>query len=67
MNSTPDPQALAEAVRTACLHAAAEGYERAAADGLCAEGAWECALETVRALDLAELLAGLTDTDSPKP
>ncbi|HEU4329385.1 MAG TPA: hypothetical protein VFS21_39980 [Roseiflexaceae bacterium] len=57
MNNTPDPRALAEAVRAACLRAAAEGYERAAVDGLCAEGAWEAALEAVRAIDLGRLLA----------
>lgn len=26
-------------------------YERAQADGLCHDGAWECALEAMRALD----------------
>ncbi len=65
MNSTPDPRALAEAVRAACLRAAAEGYERAATDGLCAEGAWEAALEAVRALDLGRLLADTADSRPP--
>ena len=35
---------------------ALEGYERAQMDGLCHEGAWECAIEAIRALDLQELI-----------
>jgi hypothetical protein len=47
---------LAKAVRAACAAAAVEGYERAAADGLCHEGAWEAALEAIRALDVAAVI-----------
>lgn len=47
---------LAELVRAACLRAALEGYERAATDGLCPEGALEVALDAIRRLDLAEVL-----------
>jgi hypothetical protein len=47
---------LAELVRAACIRAALDGYERASFDGLCHEGAWECAIEAMRALDLTELL-----------
>ena len=38
---------LAEAVRAACLKAAQEGYEQAAASGLCHEGAVEASLGAV--------------------
>ena len=48
---------LAEAVRAACLKAAREGYEQAAASGLCHEGAVEASLGAVSMLDLAPLLA----------
>lgn len=47
---------LAEAVRAACMRAALEGYERALTDGLCAEGALEVALESIRSLDIREVL-----------
>jgi hypothetical protein len=45
-----------EQVRAACIQAALDAYETAAADGLCAEGAWECAVEAMRRLDLASLI-----------
>jgi len=50
---------IAEAVRAACLQAAQQGYERAAADGLCDEGALEVAMDAIRALDIENLLRGL--------
>ena len=50
---------IAEAIRAACLQAAQQGYERAAADGLCDEGALEIALETIRSLDMEQLLREL--------
>ncbi len=50
---------IAEAVRAACLQAAQQGYERAAADGLCDEGALEVALDAIRSLDLGTLLREL--------
>ena len=43
---------LAEAVREACLEAALAAYEDAQIRGLCAEGAWECAVGALRTLDL---------------
>jgi uncharacterized protein (DUF952 family) len=50
---------LAEAVRGACLTAARDGFEQAATDGLCAEGAVEAALSAIQRLDLADLLRRL--------
>ncbi|HEX6383884.1 MAG TPA: acetyltransferase [Anaerolineae bacterium] len=43
---------LAERVRDACVRAALAGYERAAMDGLCHEGAWEAAIGAIRMLKL---------------
>jgi hypothetical protein len=51
-----DDARLAEEVRAACVRAALDGYERAAMSGLCQEGAWEAAVEAIRALDLRALL-----------
>ena len=42
------------------------GYEDAAANGLCAEGAWECAVDAMRRLNLAELLQELDDQTSTR-
>ncbi len=50
---------IAEAVRVACVQAAQQGYERAAADGLCDEGALEVALDAIRAVDVDQILRGL--------
>jgi hypothetical protein len=52
----PAIRRLAEEVRNACIRAAITSYERAAYDGLCAEGAWECAVDAMRQLDVTELL-----------
>jgi hypothetical protein len=54
---------LAEAVRAACVKAALEGYERAAISGLCHEGAWECAVDAIRALNLETVIKTLPDND----
>lgn len=55
--SISERRRLAEAVRSACLQASLEAYERAAMSGLCREGAWECAVDAVRALDLDAIIA----------
>ena len=55
-NSSTDLTQIAEAVRAACLQVAQQGYERAAADGLCDEGALEVALDAIRSLDLDLIL-----------
>jgi len=54
--NTYDGRRVAEAVRTACIETALAAYERASTDGLCAAGAWECAIDAIRALDLTALL-----------
>lgn len=56
----------ATAVRDACYAAALAAYEDAAADGLCHEGALECALAAMRRVDMAAVLARrFTDTAAP--
>jgi hypothetical protein len=50
---------IAEAIRTAYVQAAQQGYERAAADGLCDEGALEVALDAICSLDVEGLLREL--------
>ena len=49
---------LAEAIRAACLRAAASAYEDAGIQGLCEEGRWEAALGAIRSLDLRPLVTG---------
>ena len=51
-----EPTMLAEAVRQACIEAAQAAYEDARLDGLCHEGAWECAVDAIRSLDLASTM-----------
>jgi len=50
---------IAETIREACLQAAQQGYERAAADGLCDEGALEVALDAIRSVDVDQILREL--------
>jgi hypothetical protein len=52
-----DSRNVAEQVRGALLHAALEAYEDAAIRGLCCEGAWEVAVDAMRALDLSRIMA----------
>ena len=47
---------LAEEIRAAYLETAINSYEDASANGLCAQGAWECAVDAMRRLDISELL-----------
>lgn len=56
-----------EAVRTACLEAAREGYEQAAMAGLCHEGAMEASLDAIRMVDVKAVLAALNRGPPKKP
>lgn len=58
-------QEMAEVVRAACIEAALEGYEMAAMNGLCHEGAWEAAISAMQTLELTPLLPGETKTEHP--
>lgn len=49
----------AKAVQAACLRAAQEGYERAGLSGLCEEGRWEMALDSIQSLDINAILRKL--------
>lgn len=48
--------AIAEAVRRACLEQLLGSYENARFDGLCHEGAWEIAVDSLRALNMSTLV-----------
>jgi len=54
---TEEQLRIAETVRAACIAAALAGYEDAGMHGLCHEGAWECAVDAMRALKLRTLLS----------
>ena len=58
-----DPRALAERVRAALVEAALAAYEDAGVRGLCAEGAWEVAVDRMRALDLRDIVTSTSATD----
>ena len=53
-------QEIALAVRDACFQLAASRYEDATMSGLCHEGALEVALDAIRSLDVAPIVASLT-------
>lgn len=50
---------IAEAVRDACLVAARQGYESAGMSGLCHEGAMEMSLDSIRRMDVREVIAAV--------
>jgi hypothetical protein len=54
-----DKEWLATAVRDACVQTALTAYEAASMDGLCHEGAWECAVDAMRSLNVTALLTQL--------
>ena len=47
---------LAQKVRDECINTALETYANALGDGLCCEGAWECAIDAIRNLTPAEII-----------
>lgn len=47
---TTDARQLIAYTREACLEAALEAYEEASIRGLCAEGAWECAVGAMKSI-----------------
>ena len=51
---------LATAVRGACFSAAVTAYENASIDGLCHDGAWECALAAMRAVNFESIVTKVT-------
>jgi len=57
---------LAKAVRDACVHAALENYELAGLSGLCAEGRWEMAVDSMRSLELDSVVIEVTEDVSPQ-
>ena len=59
----PDPRRLANQVRAALIEAALAAYEDVGVRGLCAEGAWEVAVDTMRALDLSPIVFRKPATD----
>lgn len=52
---------VAQAVRRACVRAAVDGYEEGGLSGLCAEGRFEMAIDSMQALDLDGTLPGCAD------
>lgn len=53
-----DPQhELAERIRQALIQTAQDAHEDAGIRGLCCEGAWEAAINALRRVDLAPILA----------
>jgi hypothetical protein len=67
MSAADDPLQLASAIRNACVRAALDGYEQAQIAGLCQEGAWECAVDAIRMVDLKAVLAATATQLVPDP
>lgn len=59
---TVETKRLIETVREACLVAAMEAYEDASIRGLCAEGAWECAVGAIKSVTVESVTEKLKQT-----
>lgn len=62
MDEDASVRAVAEQIRMALIETALGAYEDAAANGLCAQGAWECAIDSMRHARLNDLLPNLTQS-----
>lgn len=51
-------------IRAEVVETAINAYEDAAANGLCAQGAWECAVDALRRVELTDLLAALAQVEA---
>jgi hypothetical protein len=59
-NILPETDASsATAVQETCVQTVLTAYENARMDGLCHDGAWECALDAMRSLNVEHLVAAL--------
>ena len=47
-------------IRDECINTALEAFANALSDGLCCEGAWECAIDAIRNLDAPEIINRLS-------
>jgi hypothetical protein len=52
---------IAEATRGACLKVAIEAYEDAKIRGVCQEGAWDLAVDSMKSLNVEQVLESLPD------
>ena len=58
-NNLKDYRKAAELIRKECIKAAVEAHETASQNGICHEGAWECAVDAMKSLNLDELLKSI--------
>jgi hypothetical protein len=57
-----EQQTLAEFIRNECVKTALEAYEEASIRGLCHEGAWEYAIDSMRNLKVEDILKKNSET-----
>ncbi|MDR3626670.1 MAG: hypothetical protein P4L45_07545 [Ignavibacteriaceae bacterium] len=47
---------IAGKVKNECINAALEAYAAASGDGLCCEGAWECAINAIKNINIPDII-----------
>lgn len=57
---------VVEAVRRALIEAAIHAYDDAGLSGLCADGRWELAVDSMRRLDLQPAVTAVMTTMQPR-
>ncbi|MCL5029681.1 MAG: hypothetical protein M1480_11780 [Bacteroidetes bacterium] len=47
---------LAQLIKKECVKTAIEAYETASQNGICHEGAWECAVDSMKSMKVDEII-----------
>jgi hypothetical protein len=47
---------IAKKIKAECIRTALESFETASRDGVCCEGAWECAIDAIRNINPLEII-----------
>ena len=55
-NQNEEKILFAQKIRDEFINTALEAYATACGDGLCCEGAWECAIDAIRNLEPSEII-----------
>lgn len=59
--SKEEQRKLAELIKGKCIRVALEAYEQASISGLCHEGAWEFAIDSMKNIKIEDLLKKLLE------
>lgn len=56
---------LALLIKSECVKTAVEAYETASQNGICHEGAWECAVDSMKSMKVEEIINSFLNNSNP--